>query len=434
MIKISKGLDLPISGTPICEVEEQLVRSIGILGSDYPNLKPKMHVNIGDTVRAGDTLFEDKKNAGVAICTPVSGEITDINRGEKRKLLSIEIEVNNSLESLQFSEKNSLDLLIKSGCFSYFKTRPFNRIPKINSKPNAIFINCCDSNPLAINPQTIIDLEDDLFQRGLKLVQNLFSDIEIYCTYQGNKPCEQEDIIYKEFSGPHPSGLVGTHIHFLRPVDLNKEVWSIGFQEIISLGYLDKYKSIKPYKYIALSGEGAFEPKILKTYFGADIDELTAGRIQNETRVISGSVLNGIHANGAMRFLGNFCNQISVIPDKTNDILFNWAMPGKALHSKMGTFLSSWITPSKFIFNTSLNGGNRAIVPISTYDEVMPLNILATPLLKSIVTKDIELGVKLGVLELVPEDLGLMSYVCPSKYDYQTILQENLDLIYDQMI
>ena len=122
-----------------------------------------MHVNIGDTVRAGDTLFEDKKNAGVAICTPVSGEITDINRGEKRKLLSIEIEVNNSLESLQFSEKNSLDLLIKSGCFSYFKTRPFNRIPKINSKPNAIFINCCDSNPLAINPQTIIDLEDDLF-------------------------------------------------------------------------------------------------------------------------------------------------------------------------------------------------------------------------------------------------------------------------------
>ena len=196
MIKISKGLDLPISGTPICEVEEQLVRSIGILGSDYPNLKPKMHVNIGDTVRAGDTLFEDKKNAGVAICTPVSGEITDINRGEKRKLLSIEIEVNNSLESLQFSEKNSLDLLIKSGCFSYFKTRPFNRIPKINSKPNAIFINCCDSNPLAINPQTIIDLEDDLFQRGLKLVQNLFSDVEIYCTYQGNKPCEQEDIIY----------------------------------------------------------------------------------------------------------------------------------------------------------------------------------------------------------------------------------------------
>ena len=169
-------------------------------------------------------------------------------------------------------------------------------------------------------------------------MQNLFSDVEIYCTYQGNKPCEQEDIIYKEFSGPHPSGLVGTHIHFLRPVDLNKEVWSIGFQEIISLGYLDKYKSIKPYKYIALSGEGAFEPKILKTYFGADIDELTAGRIQNETRVISGSVLNGIHANGAMRFLGNFCNQISVIPDKTNDILFNWAMPGKALHSKNGYF------------------------------------------------------------------------------------------------
>jgi len=148
--------------------------------------------------------------------------------------------------------------------------------------------------------------------------------------------------------------------------------------------------------------------------------------------VISGSVLNGHTGENVMNYLGSFDNQVSILPDESNDILFNWAMPGSKLHSKLPAFFSSWIKPKSFIFNVAMNGGNRAIVPISSYQEIMPLNILMTQLLKSLVTLDIELGEKLGVLELAPEDVALASYVCPSKYDYQSILDSNLEKMYEE--
>jgi len=437
VIKTKNGLDLPISGTPSAEIDKTTsINSVAVLGSDYSGLKPTMLVKEGDTVNLGQKLFEDKKNPGTFITAPASGSVQSINRGEKRRFLSLVINVDDSVEPLEFDASNynsPQELLIDSGAFSYFRTRPYNRIPEANSTPDAIFVNACDSNPLAIDPIHVIEQNQELFNDGLSFLHLSYSKSKIFCNYQNTSfDASIAGVIYTQFSGPHPSGLTGTHIHFLYPVGQNRSVWTISYQDLISLGHLIKNKKLRTTKTISLAGPSVLEPKLLEVRYGSNLSELTAGKIELNSRVISGSVLNGHAAEGVMDYLGAYDHQVSVLPDEANDILFNWAMPGIKLHSQLSIFISSWLKPKEFIFNTSMNGGDRAIVPVSSYQAIMPLNILTTQLLKSLVTMDIELGEKLGALELAPEDLALASYVCPSKYDYQSILNLNLEKMYEE--
>lgn len=437
MINTNKGLDLPISGAPSSEIDSSTaINSIAILGPDFVGLKPTMLVKEGETVAAGQKVFEDKKNPGVYITSPSSGVVASVNRGEKRRFLSLVIDVDDSITSKLFDLNtygSPVEFLIDSGTFSYFRTRPYNRIPDVNAMPDAIFVNACDTSPLAADPHHLIQEDLDLFNAGLSFVDSINASAKTFCSYQNNAFDQSvENIHYNQFNGPHPAGLTGTHIHFLYPVGQNRSVWSISWQEIISLGYLLKNKQLRTHKLIALGGPSVHDPKILKVRYGSNLSELTAGAIKESSRVISGSILNGRTAENVMNYLGAYDNQVSVISDETNDILFNWAMPGTKLHSRMPAFLSSWLKPKEFIFNASMNGGDRAIVPVPSYQDVMPLNILTTQLLKSLVTFDIELGEKLGVLELAPEDLGLVSYVCPSKYDYQSILDSNLEKMFEE--
>jgi len=437
VINTNKGLDLPISGAPSSEIDSSTaINSIAILGPDFVGLKPTMLVKEGEIVAAGQKVFEDKKNPGVYITSPSSGVVASVNRGEKRRFLSLVIDVDDSITSKLFDLNtygSPVEFLIDSGTFSYFRTRPYNRIPDVNAMPDAIFVNACDTSPLAADPHHLIQEDLDLFNAGLSFVDSINASAKTFCCYQNNAFDQSvENIHYNQFNGPHPAGLTGTHIHFLYPVGQNRSVWSISWQEIISLGYLLKNKQLRTHKLIALGGPSVHDPKILKVRYGSNLSELTAGAIKESSRVISGSILNGRTAENVMNYLGAYDNQVSVISDETNDILFNWAMPGTKLHSRMPAFLSSWLKPKEFIFNASMNGGDRAIVPVPSYQDVMPLNILTTQLLKSLVTFDIELGEKLGVLELAPEDLGLVSYVCPSKYDYQSILDSNLEKMFEE--
>ena len=437
MIKTKKGLNLPISGNPSTEVDSSTaINSIAVLGSNYVGLKPTMMVDEGDAVLSGQKLFENKRNLGTFVTAPSSGIVKSINRGDKRKFLSVIIETDNTLDAIKFDidhYSNSIDFLIDTGALSYFRSRPYNRMPELNTLPSAIFINACDTNPLSIDPHELIKLDQDLFNKGLHFIKSINSNIKTFCSYQNsNFDKSIKDVRYSQFSGPHPAGLVGTHIHFLHPVGQNRSVWTISWQEVISLGHLLENKTLRSEKFISIGGPNANDPKILKIKYGSNLLELTAGKILQNSRIISGSVLNGHTGEGVMNYLGAFDNQVSVLPDESNDILFNWVMPGLKLHSKLPVFLSSWIKPKEFKFNVSMNGGNRAIVPVASYQEIMPLNILTTQLLKSLVTFDIELGEKLGVLELAPEDLALASYVCPSKYDYQSILDSNLEKMYEE--
>jgi len=437
VIKTKKGLNLPISGNPSLDVDSSTaINSVAILGADFIGLKPTMMVEEGDVVHLGQKLFENKKNPGTYVTAPSSGVVKSINRGEKRRFLSMIIETDNSLDPLNFdlNEYSSpIEFMVDTGVMAYFRTRPYNRMPQPSELPSAIFVNACDTNPLSVDPYELIKYDQDLFNIGLKFIQSIDTDIKTFCSYQNNNFDKSvEGVRYNQFEGPHPAGLVGTHIHFLYPVGQNRTVWSISWQEVISLGYLLQNNNLRSDKHISIGGPNTHDPKILKVKYGSNLSEVTAGKILDNSRVISGSVLNGHTGENVMNYLGSFDNQISVLPDESNDILFNWAMPGSNLHSKLPAFISSWIKPKKYNFNVSMNGGNRAIVPVSSYQEIMPLNILMTQLLKSLVTLDIELGEKLGVLELAPEDLALASYVCPSKYDYQSILDSNLEKMYEE--
>ncbi len=195
MIKISKGLDIPISGMPSSEVENFAVRSVGVLASDYPGLKPTMMVNIGDKVGAGDKLFENKKNPGSFITSPGSGIISEINRGDKRKFLSISIDLDDSISPIQFDTTDPIKCLEESGCFAFFKTRPFNRVPIIGSKPTAIFVNACDTNPLAVCPSSIIQHEQNNFDEGLNVISNIFdAQVPVFCSYVDEKPSSASNV------------------------------------------------------------------------------------------------------------------------------------------------------------------------------------------------------------------------------------------------
>ena len=435
MIKISKGLDLPISGKPdISITDEPKISSVSLLANDFVGMKPTMLVKENDEVKVGEKLFEDKKNPGIFFTAPAGGLIKSINRGDKRKFLSIEIEISQNEEFINFDMGSSQDeiknTLINSGLWNVFRTRPFNRTPNISSSPEALFINCCDTNPLSVDPYEIINIDKDSFDKGLETIKQLF-DCDIHLTYQNNNfDNTLSGINNHQFTGPHPAGLVGTHISKIHPVNLNSKVWTANFQDIISIGYLKKNKKIKTTKIISLGGPAVFEPSLIKVRHGSNLDDITAGKIEDNSRVISGSVLHGHESEGVMKYLGYYDSQVSVIPDEVNEIFLNWLMPGSSLHSKLNVFISSFIKPKKYIFNTSIGGGNRAIVPISSYEEVVPMDILVTQLLKSLVVSDIEMAIDLGMLELVPEDLSLCSYVCPSKYDYSSILMDNLNKLY----
>ena len=438
MINISKGLDLPISGKPDLNIADTPnVSSVSLLSNDFIGMKPTMLVREGDEVKVGTKLFEDKKNEGIFFTSPAGGEIKSINRGDKRKFLSVEIEISQNEQFIEYEFEDSIDStknnLISSGLWNAFRTRPFNRTPAINDKPNAIFINCCDTNPLSADPLNIINFDKDYFDDGLKLITKLF-DCNIHLCYQSDDfECTNPQIIYHQFCGPHPSGLSSTHISNIYPVNLERIVWTIGFQDIISIGYLFANNSLRTYKYISLAGPSVYEPSLLKVRAGGNIDDITAGKIEPNSRIISGSVLHGHSAEGVMNYLGFYDSQISAIPDEVNEIFLNWLMPGTSLHSKLNVFFSSFVKPKNFIFNTSIGGGDRAIVPISSYEEVIPMNILVTQLLKALVVADTEMAIDLGMLELVPEDLALCSYVCPSKYDYSSILLDNLNKVYQEL-
>jgi Na+-transporting NADH:ubiquinone oxidoreductase subunit A len=435
VISIKKGLDLPISGKPLADLSDTpTVRKVAILGNDYIGMKPTLLAREGDKVKVGQKIIEDKKNPGIFFTSPCGGVITDINRGEKRKFLSLEIEIDSNEEFEEFdTSQNPKDLLINSGLFNSFRTRPFNRTPKINDVPDCIFINACDTNPLSISPHHIISLNKDEFDDGVKFISSLFSS-PTHLTHQDNiLDYSYENVESHMFSGPHPAGLVSTHISAIYPVDINRCVWTIGYQEVISIGYLLKNNTLRTHKNISISGESVFKPSLLSARIGANLEELTAGKIEDNSRIISGSVLFGHDAIDAMSYLGFYDNQVSVISNIPNDIFMNWIMPGKTLHSKLNVFISSFLKPKNFTFNTSINGGNRAIVPVGSYEEIIPLDILVTQLLKALVVSDIEVATELGMLELTAEDLALATYVCPSKYDYCSILMDNLNKVYEEL-
>ncbi|GED44894.1 MAG: Na(+)-translocating NADH-quinone reductase subunit A, partial [Pseudomonadota bacterium] len=445
MIEVKKGLDLPITGAPEQRIEDaQPVRHVAILGTDYVGMKPTMEVQEGDKVKLGQLLFTDKKIDGVRFTAPAGGEVVAINRGEKRRLLSVVIKVDENEEAMTFASHDRgalgqldrqavVDQLVESGLWTALRTRPFSRTPAIDSVPADIFVTAVDTHPLSADPAFIINENAQAFEDGLKVLTRLTEGNVFLCT-GANASIPGGDVSgvkTESFAGPHPAGLVGTHIHYLSPVALHKKVWHIGYQDVIAFGKLFVEGKLDTSRIVAVGGPRAEKPRILRTRVGASTQELLAGEVikPDDTRVISGSVFSGAAAEGKLTYLGRFHNQISLLEEGNKRTFMGWLSLGANRHSVMGIYLSKFKGLSNYAPTTSTNGSERAMVPVGNYERVMPLDIMPTQLLRSLIVGDIEVAMQLGCLELDEEDLALCTYVCPGKYEYGPILRDNLTMI-----
>jgi Na+-transporting NADH:ubiquinone oxidoreductase subunit A len=445
MIRIKRGLDLPLKGEPGQGIQKgPRIRNVALIGFDYHGLKPTMAVQAGDKVKLGQLLFTDKKTPGVQYTAPASGTVAAINRGAKRVFQSLVIEVDEtSTEQEAFSACPAPDLpgldrdlvrdnLVASGLWTALRTRPFSKVPAIDGHPHSIFVTAIDTNPLAADPAVVIADDSEAFANGLTVMSRLTEGKVFVCKAPGAPlpATESGGIVVEEFDGPHPAGLVGTHIHNLDPVSLGKTVWHIGYQDVIAVGKLFTTGQLCPDRVVSLSGPMVENPRLVRTRLGASTDELTAGQLEGgNNRVISGSVLSGRTARGPAAYLGRYDVQVTVLEEGNERPLLGWISPGADRFSSMRIYLSQFMAGKKFAFNTNTNGSPRAMVPIGAYEKVMPLDILPTQLLRILVVGDIEVAQQLGALELDEEDLALCTYVCPGKYDYGPILRDNLTLI-----
>ncbi|MEN8258718.1 MAG: Na(+)-translocating NADH-quinone reductase subunit A [Thermodesulfobacteriota bacterium] len=440
MITIKKGFDLSISGAPEQAVGEgPLPGSVALLGPDYPDLQAALAVAENDYVRVGQLLFEDKKRPGVKFTAPAAGTVSSIQWGAKKELLAVVIKVQGD-ESVPFAsymgrkiERLSVaevtELLLESGLWTALRTRPFSKTPLPGSEPHSIFVTAMDTNPLAPCVETVLHNYGAGFDQGLKILKKLTRGPLFLCKAPGTvlSGSDLPEVSTREFAGPHPAGLAGTHINFLDPVGMEKTVWSIGYQDVAAIGHLFSSGELLTQRVISLAGPQVQQPRLLRARLGASIADLTEGELKaGENRLISGSILGGRLAQGALAYLGRFHNQVSVLREGRERKLFGWALPGRAKFFVKPAFLSPLWPAKSFALTTAVNGSKRPLIPIGRFEKVMPLDTEPTFLLRALLLQDMEQAKALGCLGLDEEDLALATFVDLCKNDFGPLLRQSL--------
>ncbi len=448
LIKIKKGLNVPITGEP-----EQVIstgnpsQKVALLGYDYVGLKPTLAVNVGDKVKIGQLLFTDKKMAGVNFTAPAAGTVIEINRGDKRSFESMVIEVENKEEEILFPSFTPSQLLtlepeqikkqlLDSGLWIALRARPLGKVADPAITPHSLFITAMDTNPLAPSIENILadTNNQDSFKNGLIVISKLITGHMFLCKSPGASipVIDLERLSVEEFSGPHPAGNVGTHIHFLDPVNRHKTVWHLDAQDVMAWGKFFTSGHIPVERIVALAGPMVKHPRLIQTRIGACMESISQNELKESEygmRVISGSVLSGRQAVGTMAYLGRYHQQVSVVAEGKKRVFLGWLSPGFNLFSFKRILMSSLLPKKKFNFTTDQNGGQRAVFPVGSYDSVMPMDTEITYLLRALMVDDIEEAENLGCLEMVEEDLALCSFVSPAKNEYGQVLRRNLTLI-----
>jgi Na+-transporting NADH:ubiquinone oxidoreductase subunit A len=442
-ITIKKGLDIPIEGRPEQTISEgPEVRTVAAVATDVSGIRPRMAVQVGDRVRRGQALYRDKRNPEVPFSAPGTGEVIEINRGARRALQSVVIRLDGddseefesySAEALgSLGRQEARATLVASGLWTTFRTRPFSRIPGPEDTPAAIFVTAIDTRPLAADPAVIIAENPEAFRNGLQVLSRL-TDGAIYISTapdSGIDCPDGEPFRHAEFAGPHPAGLPGTHIHFLEPVSLSKTVWHIGYQHVMGIGRLFTSGRLSTERVIALGGPMVLRPRLIRTRIGASTADLLQGETrQGQLRVISGSVLAGHRAAGPLAYLGRYETQVAVLTEGAEREFLAFMKPGMHKYSASRSYAGHLLHRRPFPLTTTQNGSPRAMVSIGSFERLMPLDMLATPLLKALLVEDTDRAQQLGCLELAEEDLALCSFVCNGKHEYGAYLRMNLDEI-----
>lgn len=451
---IKKGLDLPIIGAPKQSISDApAVHRVAVMADDYVGMKPKMAVRVGDTVKRGQLLFEDRKCEGVRYTALGAGKIAAVNRGDFRALQSVVIELSpdevaNDPQSDSFQRFESfkgktiealerqevVNLLVESGLWTALRARPFGRVPSPNdAAPEALFVTASDSEPLAPSIDVILEGRESDFELGLTVLSKLTEGKTYLCKMAGSKiSASVSGVQVEEFKGPHPAGRVGYHIHTLTPVHRGRTVWHIGAQDVLAVAELFRSGKLDLRRVVALSGPQVNEPRLLRTRLGASIDEVIAGELKKgENRIVSGSVLSGRVSAGEIHgYLGRYHQQIAVLREGREREFLGWLTPGQERFSVSNAYLSALSRGTrKFAFTANQMGSKRHMVPIGMYEQVFPFDMMPTFLLRALLSKDTVRAEELGVLELDVEDMDLCTFVCPGKQNYCTALRENLEQI-----
>jgi Na+-transporting NADH:ubiquinone oxidoreductase subunit A len=440
-----KGLDLPLAGAPALEIADAAPSGrVALLAADVPGLKPGLVVQVGDQVLRGQKLFEDKRIPGVAFAAPAAGTVSAIHRGERRALVSVVIDVDatdgpsrqvplaahrgRSVAELDVGEVRAL--MLESGLWTALRQRPFGHVPAADGTAEAVFVTAADSRPHAPPPALVIGRRGDDFRDGLTALTKLGAGPVLLCVAAGDGIDAPAGVRVEQFQGPHPSGSVGWHIHCLHPVDMARRVWHIGYQDVLALGHLLRTGLIDVERVVSLAGPSVRRPRLLRTRLGASVDQLVRGELaEGEHRVISGSVLDGrVAAGEAAGYLGRYHLQVAALPEGREREMFGWILPGADKFSVTGAVIGAF-TRAQRALTTTVNGGARAMVPIGTYERVLPFDIEPVFLLRALIIKDDQAAQALGALELDEEDLALATCVCPSKYEYGPLLREALTRI-----
>ena len=450
---VRKGLDLPLAGAPAPVIESgPEIGRVAFVADDFHGLEARVRVSIGQDVRRGELLCEDAAVPGVRHTSPGAGRVESIHRGPRRSLQSIVIRLTpgeqqgdppaQELESfitLAGADPETLgrsgvrNLLVESGLWTAFRTRPFSKVPTPESVPAALFVTAIDTNPLAADPDTVLSEVRDDFEVGLRAVATLSGGETYLCVRPGAAIADglRAPVAIEEFAGPHPAGDAGVHIHLLAPVSRNRIVWTVGYQDVVSIGRLMRTGQLDVSRVVAIAGPPVSRPRLVRTRVGASVADMTRGEAVGEgVRWISGSVLSGKAAKGdVFGYMGRHDLQLSAVREGGEREFLSWLRPGAKRFSALPVFVSKLLGAGGFDMSTDAHGSRRAMIPIGLYERVMPMDIMPTFLLRALAVGDIERAEELGCLELAEEDLALCSFVDPGKADFGPLLRRNLELI-----
>lgn len=409
--------------------------------TDFHGLTPKLSVKVDDKVLAGSVIFFDKYNEKINFCSPVSGTIKDIVRGEKRRILEVIIESDNEQKYESHSPLNVknanreqlIDHMLSNGVWPFIRQKPYDIIANPSDMPKAIFISAFKSGPLAIDNDFALYGMDDLFQSGLDIITKLTNG-KTHLNLDGNTNSskvfsEAKGVEINSFSGPHPAGNVGVQIHHINPINKGDIVWYLEPQDVIVIARLFNEGKYDVSRIISLCGSEVSKPRYYRTISGTCVSNLIYDNVENDNnRVICGDVLSGtkIDKNG---YLGFYDTQLTVIKEGNEQEFLGWALPGFNKFSMSKSYFS-WLFPKrKYDIDTNMRGEERAYVVTGQYEKVLPMDIYPQQLIKAIMIEDIDLMEKLGLYEVGPEDLALCEFVCTSKIEVQTIIRHGLDLL-----
>jgi Na+-transporting NADH:ubiquinone oxidoreductase subunit A len=435
LIKLRKGLDVNLKGKAALEtVSVKCPGEYALVPDDFTGMKPKVVVNEGDTVLAGDALFVDKKHPEVKFVSPVSGTVTLVERGDRRKLLSVRVKSDGKQQSREFDVKGDIKaVLMESGMFAFFRQRPYDVVANPEDKPKAIFVSAFNSMPLSQDFSYVVKGQEEEFKAGIKALSaiakvNLGINVAQSKTFLNDVPnCE-----VTVFDGPAPAGNVGVHINHVDPINKGEVVWTIGAEEVIFVGRLMKTGRVDLTRTIAVAGSEVKKPAYATIKVGQKLDTLLQGQISDEAslRIINGNVMTGIKTSKD-GYLAAHATEVNVIPEGDHaDEFMGWIMPRFNTFSTHRSYLS-WLFGKKkeYVFDARVKGGERHMIMSGEYDKVFPMDIFAGYLIKAIITGDIDRQEALGIYEVAPEDFAIAEFVDSSKLELQRIVREGLDIL-----